>query len=68
MREYFGEKWAAAGGTNEAVCVLFAPPTTEATAAAAHDGRELPHGLKLWYCCVVWCGVVLKDFYLTGFI
>jgi hypothetical protein len=51
------------------VCALFAPPTTEATAAAVHGGRELPHGLKLWYCGVVWWGVerfLFDGFYLRG--
>ena len=69
MREYFGEKWAAAGGTSESVCALVAPSTTEATEAAVHDGREPPHGSKLWYCGVVWCGFerfLFDGFYLRG--
>ena len=48
---------------------LLPPPTAEATAAADHDGREPPHGLKLWYCGVVWCGFerfLFDRFYLRG--
>ena len=57
------------GGANEAVCALFAPPTTEATAAAAHGSKSPPHRMKLWYCGVLWCGVerfLFDGFYLRG--
>ena len=54
-------KWAAAGGASEAVCALFAPPTAEANAAAAHAAvanRAVAVQDRDSHCCVVLCGLV----------
>ena len=54
-------KWAAAGGASEAVCALFAPPTAEANATAAHaaiSNRAVAVQDRDSHCCVVLCGLV----------